>query len=177
MGHRLVSRHTAQALLGALPRTRANTHTHLHSAGWHCWDCCLLTLAVANTSSFTSFPLTLRASSQNTPITLVSVLPPSHSLAVSHVRLLTTNHLSLCWLCPLDSKSHPPLGQLVFMGQPVPVCVGFPWVFCSQACGHISPACMFLNKQLSHCFSKGLSCLTRKSFICALIHSWLLCLL
>lgn len=57
------------------------------------------------------------------------------------------------------------------------VCVGFPWGFCSQACGHISPACMFLNKQLSHCFSKGLSCLTRKSFICALIHSWLLCLL
>lgn len=114
--------HTAQPPAGhccALPRTRASTHTPAQP-GWLCGDCCLLTLAVANTTSFTSPPLTHQASSQNTPITLVSSFPASCSLTLSHLRSCWQPSLSLCWLCPLDSKSHPPLGWFVFMWQPVP---------------------------------------------------------
>lgn len=82
--------------------------------------------------------------------------------------------LALCFSFKITSS--PGSASVYVAARPSIICVGFPCGLCLQACGHISPAFMFLNKQLSHCFPKGLSCLIRKSFICALVHSWLLCL-
>lgn len=142
----LYRQHTAPGLLGV---STAPSHSISQSEAWararahssalarHCWvpfqgpeptHTCWLALwgllpadPGCGKHHFLHIPsLTHQASSQNTPITLVSSLPASCSLTVSHLRLLTTSHLSLCWLCPLDSKSHPPLGWLVFMWQPVP---------------------------------------------------------
>lgn len=95
--------------LGALPRARASTHTPAQRwlalwgslpAGPGCGKHHFFHIPSFNSST----------SSQK-----YSHHPASCSLAVSHLRLLTTSHLSLCWLCPLDAKSHPPLCELVFM--------------------------------------------------------------